>query len=87
VVGYKDDRPANGQVLVIDKFYGIAQQVVGGYQEKVQSVDHPFMCLITKCIKCDPLQRMKNNQYQTEGNVMDGRQDVSEKFSHSTAKL
>jgi hypothetical protein len=60
MIGYKDDRPANGQILLICKFYGIAQCVIRGCDEKVHHINHPFMRPVAKNVKAYPLQRMKN---------------------------
>lgn len=66
MVGHKNDGPANGQILLIGEFYGIAQRVVSVYQEEIKRINRPFMRAVTKCIKAYPLYGMKNEQCQSK---------------------
>src|SRR5437870_994109 len=79
--------PAYWQVLFVDEFYCIEQDVIGAGNAHIHKIDNALVCSIAKCIKAYPLYGMKNNQNQSKGKIMDRRQDVTEKLSHSAANV
>jgi hypothetical protein len=42
---------------------------------------------VAENVEADPLQRMKNTQYQSKNDIVDGRKNIAEQFSHSVAKV
>ncbi len=73
VIDDEDHWPANRQVLFVYESDGIAHCVIGAFKAKVEYINRPFMRTVTENIKADPLYGMKNDQYQTEQQVMDRR--------------
>ena len=70
MIGYNNQRNVFRYAIQILKSVSSAQYISTFYQKEVQIIDTFFMGLVTKCIKTNPLNRMKNHQTKPKTQIV-----------------
>ena len=82
VVGDDDQGPVRWYGMGVFKPIACAQHVGAPHNEPVQHGYAPFVCIVPEHLQTEPLDGMKNDQYQTKKKEEKYGQGIGEQFYH-----